>query len=289
MSYKIVTDSSANLPEDIIKKYDVDIISLAFYVEGQEYQSYIKDRTVDLKPFYQMMRNKESVTTSLVSRKSCQDVFRKVLDDGHDLLYIGFSSGLSGSYHVGASVLEELSEEYPNRKVFHIDSLSAEMGQGLLVYHALKQREDGKNMEEVYNWQVENRLNLCHWFTVEDLFFLKRGGRVSATAAVFGTILSIKPVMHVDNGGRLVPMAKVRGRKASLDALVDRMEATAIRPAEQTVFLSHGDCLEEAEYVAKQVRERLGTKDIRIGVIEPVIGAHSGPGTMALFFLGTER
>jgi len=251
--------------------------------------SYIKGQPLDLKPFYAMMRQKEMVTTSLVSRSSCAELFKRVLDDGYDLIYIGFSSGLSGSYHVGASVLEELQVKYPDRKIFHVDSLSAEMGQGLLVYHALKQQEAGKSIEEVFNWQTENRLNLCHWFTVEDLFFLKRGGRLSAAAAIFGTILSVKPVLHVDNGGRLVPMAKVRGRKASLDALVDRMEATAINPINQTVFLSHGDCLADAEYVAKQVRERLGCKDIHIGIIEPVIGAHAGPGTVALFFLGNER
>lgn len=289
MSYKIVTDSSANLPLDIINKYDVDIISLAFYVKGQEYFSYIKGREVDLKPFYTMMRNKELATTSLVSRRECYNVFKKILDQGYDLIYIGFSSGLSGSFHVGASILEELRESYPDRKIMHIDSLAAEMGQGLLVYHALKQQESGCTIDEVYHWQMQNRLHLCHWFTVEDLLFLKRGGRLSAAAAVFGTILSIKPVMHIDDGGRLVPMAKVRGRKTSLDALVDRMEATAIEPTEQTVFISHGDCLEDAEYVSRQVQERLGVKEIRIGIIEPVIGSHAGPGTIALFFLGTER
>ena len=289
MSFKIVTDSCANLTDEMIEKYDIEILSLAFYIKGNEYYSYVKGEETNLKRFYTMMRNKEAVTTSLISRKVCLDVFESILKNGQDLLYIGFSSGLSGSYHVCAATLEELQEKYPERKIYHIDSLAASLGQGLLVYYAVAQQKAGKTIEEVYNWQLENRLRLCHWFTVEDLFFLKRGGRLSATAAVFGTMLSIKPVIHVDNGGRLIPVSKVRGRKKSLEALVDRMDATAINVAEQYVFISHGDCIEDAEYVAEQIRERMNVKDVLINYIDPVIGAHSGPGTVALFFIGSER
>jgi len=289
MSFKIVTDSCANLTDELIEKYDIAILSLAFYVNGEEYYSYTKGEKTDLKRFYTMMRNKEAITTSLISRRVCLDIFEDILNNDQDLLYIGFSSGLSGSYHVGAAVLEELREKYPKRKIYHVDSLAASLGQGLLAYYAAVQKEADKSIEEVYNWQLENRLRLCHWFTVEDLFFLKRGGRLSATAAVLGTMLSIKPIIHVDNGGRLIPVSKVRGRKKSLDALVDRMDATAINASEQYIFISHGDCAEDAEYVAAQARERMNVKDVLINYVDPVIGAHSGPGTVALFFIGNER
>jgi len=196
---------------------------------------------------------------------------------------------LSGTYNVAAMVAEDLREKYPERKIYTIDSLAASMGQGLLVYHAAEQRLAGKSIEEIRDWLLENRLRLCHWFTVDDLLYLKRGGRISAAAAAIGTILSVKPVMHVDDEGKLVPVSKVRGRKKSLVALVDEMEKTCTNPTEQMVFISHGDSMEDARYVENLVRERLNVKDVRINYVDPVIGAHSGPGTVALFFLGTRR
>ncbi len=196
---------------------------------------------------------------------------------------------MSGTYNVAAMVAEDLREKYPERKIYTIDSLAASMGQGLLVYHAAEQRLAGKSIEEIRDWLLENRLRLCHWFTVDDLLYLKRGGRISAAAAAIGTILSVKPVMHVDDEGKLVPVSKVRGRKKSLVALVDEMEKTCTNPTEQMVFISHGDSMEDARYVENLVRERLNVKDVRINYVDPVIGAHSGPGTVALFFLGTRR
>ena len=184
---------------------------------------------------------------------------------------------------------EELREKYPERKLFVVDTLCASMGEGLLVWHAGQLKKQGKTIEEVRDWAEENKLHLCHQFTVDDLHFLKRGGRISATTAVVGTMLKIKPVLHVDDGGKLVNLGKARGRKASLKALVDRMEETAIDPAGQTVFISHGDCMEDAEYVAGLVKERMGVQDVRINYVGPVIGAHSGPGTLALFHLGSRR
>ena len=170
-----------------------------------------------------------------------------------------------------------------------MDTLCASMGEGLLVWHAGQLKKQGKTIEEVRDWAEENKLHLCHQFTVDDLHFLKRGGRISATTAAVGSMLKIKPVLHVNNEGKLVNIGKARGRKASLNTLVDRMEATAVNPGEQTVFISHGDSLEDAQYVARLVSERMGVKDIRINYVGPVIGAHSGPGTLALFYLGTER
>lgn len=289
MTYRIITDSSANLTNELIDRYQLDILSLVFMVEGKEYLSYIKGEDNDLKQFYTMMREKKNITTSCISPKTCYDMFEPILKNGEDILYIGFSSGLSNTYQVGHNILDEMREKYPERKIFDVDTLSASMGEGLLVTYAAKMREQGKSIEEVYQWLLDNRLHLCHWFTVDDLFFLKRGGRVSAASAVMGTMLSIKPVMHVDDEGHLIPVAKVRGRRQALDGLVDKMTASAIDPSSQTVYISHGDCLEDAEYVAQSIEKKLGTKDISINYVDPVIGAHSGPGTIALFFIGDKR
>jgi DegV family protein with EDD domain len=212
-----------------------------------------------------------------------------ILQQGRDILDIAFSSGLSATYSSAKIACEELSEKYPERKVFAVDTLAASLGQGLLVYHAAGQKRAGKSIEEVRDWVEQNKLHLCHWFTVDDLNHLKRGGRISGATALFGTMLNIKPVMHVDDEGHLIPMGKARGRRASLDALADHMEETAIDPGSQIVFISHGDCQEDANYLADEIRRRMGVKNFVIGNCGPVIGTHSGPGTMALFFFGTRR
>lgn len=211
------------------------------------------------------------------------------LDAGQDVLVLAFSSGLSTTYQSSVIAVEELREQYPDRKIYTVDTLAASLGQGLLVWHAAQLRTQGKTIEEVRDWVEENKLHLCHWFTVDDLNHLKRGGRVSAATALLGTMLSIKPVLHVDDEGHLINMSKARGRAASLKALVDKMEETAIDPAGQTIFISHGDCEGDARKVAGMVKERFGVEVAVIGTIGPVIGAHSGPGTMALFFLGEKR
>lgn len=289
MSYVIVTDSSANLSDEIIDQYNIHILSLMYRVGDKEYNSYIKGEKNDLAPLYKIMRNKENVTTSSVSPGDCNKMFDMLLKQGQDILYMGFSSALSATYQTASVILQQLGERYPERKVFYVDTLAASLGQGLLVTYAARLKESGKTIEEVYNWVMENRLHLCHWFTVDDLFFLHRGGRVSKSSAIFGTLLDIKPVLHVDDEGRLIPISKVRGRKKSLNALVDQMEETAIEPEKQIVYISHGDCIEDANYVKEQVHKRLGVNDFLIEYVEPVIGAHSGPGTIALFFLGTKR
>lgn len=289
MSFEIITDSSSNLPEHLIDQYGLHILSLVFRVGDQEYNSYIKGETTDLTPFYTMMRAGEEVKTSLINMEICTEVLENLLKEGKDILYVGFSSALSGTFQAVSMVVEELKEAYPERKIYAIDSLCAALGEGLLIQYAAKLREDGKDIEAVHRWILENRLNLCHWFTVDDLFFLKRGGRISQTSAVLGSLLSIKPVLHVDDEGRLIMIEKTRGRKKSLDALVDHMAETAIEPENQMVFISHGDCIEDAKYVENQVKERLHVKDVMCNILDPVIGAHSGPGTVALFYMGTKR
>jgi len=289
MSYEIVTDSSANLPDELINQYNLHILSLLYRIGEEEYESYIKGQQTDLTDFYKRMRNKEAITTSCMSSGTCRDLFESILSQGKDLLYIGFSSALSATYQTGIQVLEEMKAEYPNAKIMSVDTLGASLGEGLLVTHAAKLREEGRSIESVYDWLIKNRLHLCHWFTVDDLFFLMRGGRVSASSAIMGTVFSIKPVMHMDDSGRLIPVSKVRGRKNSLRVLLEQMEKTAIDPKNQTIYISHGDCLEDALYLADKIKQKFGTTDILVHLIEPVIGAHCGPGTVALFFIGTER
>jgi len=289
MGYEIVTDSSADLTDELIKEYGIHIVSLSFRVGGEEFPCYVQGQKTDYKQFYDRMRKGEMVDTSLIDMSTCRDIFEGILRRGNDVLYIGFSSALSGSYNAGAMVAESLRGAYPERRIATIDSLSASMGEGLLVYYAAEQRRDGKSMDEVSDWLIENRLHLCHWFTVDDLFHLKRGGRISAATALVGTMLGVKPVLHVDNEGKLVAVGKVRGRRKSLETLVDEMEKTCTNPTEQLVFISHGDCVEDAQHVERLVRERLKVKDVQINYVDPVIGAHSGPGTVALFFLGVQR
>jgi DegV family protein with EDD domain len=289
MSFKIVTDSSANLTDELIIQNDIEVISLIFRVGDKEQYSFIKGEETNIKQYYEMMRNGETITTAQLSMTPCREIFESILKHGEDVLYIGFSSALSGSFNVADMVARELQEEYPQRKIFSVDSLCASMGQGLLVYHAALLKNEGKSIEEVRDWLINNRLNLCHWFTVADLAYLKKGGRISATTALLGTIMNIKPILHVDDEGKLVPTGKVRGRRQSLDELVNQMKLTCINPEEQMIFISHGDCMDDALYVEKLVREKMNVKDVIINYVDPVIGAHSGPGTIALFFIGSKR
>lgn len=289
MNYELLSDSCSNLTEEMIDSCGVQIISLLVRANGKEYRSYIKGEKTDIKMFYDMMRNGTMLETTQLDMHTCREYFEPILKQGKDLLYLAFSSGLSGTYHVACMVAKELQEEYPDRKIYVVDSLSASMGQGLLLYLAAQKRLEGMEIDQLRDWIMQERLHLCHWFTVDDLNHLKRGGRVSATTALVGSMLGIKPILHVDDAGKLINVGKARGRMKSLDALVEHMAETAVEPANQTIFISHGDSLEDAQYVERQVRERFQVKDIYINYIDPVIGAHSGPGTIALFFLGTHR
>ncbi len=285
--YVIVTDSSADLPASLVQELGVEVLPLSFTVQGKTYHNYPDDREMDPKVFYKMLRDGEMATTSAVNVAEYTNMLEPFLQAGKDVLVLAFSSGLSTTYQSSVITVNELSEQYPDRKIYTVDTLCASLGQGLLVWHAVQEQKKGKSIEEVRDWVEENKLHLCHWFTVDDLHFLKRGGRISAATAVVGTMLSIKPVLHVDDEGHLISMGKARGRGASLTALVDHMEQTVTDV--DTVFISHGDCLADAEKVAADVKKRFGTKDVVINNVGPVIGAHSGPGTLALFFLGTKR
>lgn len=287
--YVILTDSSADLSAELVKELDVRVLPLSFTLEGKTYHNYPDNREISPQEVYHRLRGGAMCTTSAVNIADYTKELEPLLQAGQDVLMLVFSSGLSATYQSARAAAEELAEQYPERKIFAVDTLCASLGQGLLVWHVAQQKRAGKSIEEARDWAEANKLKLCHWFTVDDLHFLKRGGRINAATAVVGTMLHIKPVLHVDDEGHLISMGKARGRAASLMALVDEMEKTAIDPANQTVFISHGDCLAEAQTVAEEVKRRFGVKTVVINYVGPVIGAHSGPGTMALFFLGTRR
>ena len=285
--YVILTDSGTDLTRQKAKEVDVTVLDLMVIKEGDP--TPYPNSEVDVKEFYDFLRTKKTATTSAINSDTFCEAMEKIINEGKDVLYLGFSSGLSGTYNAAFVAAQELAEKYPERKVYTVDTLCASLGQGLFVYTAAKQRLEGKSIDELYEWAKDNRLSLCHWFTVDDLFFLKRGGRVSAATAVMGTMLSIKPVLHVDFKGKLINVSKARGRKAAVDALFDNAKRTAIEPEKQTMFISHGDCLNDAEYLAERLKKELGVPEVIIGYVGPVIGAHAGPGVLALFFFGTER
>ena len=292
MDFEIVTDSCCNLLEDMIDDFGIHVLPLTFMVDGEDevYQSYLKGERTDLKQFYTMMREGKVFKTSLPNLAESEALFRELLSSGRDVIYLAFSSGLSGTYQALSLMAEQLREEFPERKLYVVDTLAASGGQGLLVWYAVQHARAGESIDQVRDWLEDNKLHLAHWFAVDDLMFLFRGGRVSKTAAWAGTLLNIKPVLHVDDEGHLIPMEKVRGRKKSLNALIDHMEKSANKPiSDQMVFITHGDCIEDAEYVAGKIKERFGVKEVVINYVDPVIGAHSGPGTMALFFLADKR
>ncbi|MCI5650812.1 MAG: DegV family protein [Ruminococcus bromii] len=289
MGYKIVTDSTIDLTQKMIEELELTVISLRFTIDGKTYKDKSDMSEMSTETFYAKLREGKMSTTSQINADEFTRTFEPILEAGEDVLYIAFSSGLSGTCQSAYIARDELKEKYPERKIYVFDSLCASMGEGLLVYQAALLKRAGTDIDSLYKWLGENVLKLCHWFTVDDLNHLKRGGRVSTTAALVGTMLGIKPVLHVDEEGHLIPVSKVRGRRQSLDALVQKMAETAIHPDEQTIFISHGDCLKDAEYVAEQVRSKFGVKNIQINFVGPVIGAHSGPGTVALFFFGTQR
>lgn len=288
MNYQIITDSCANLTDKQIADYDLKILSLKYCVSGKEYDSYIPGEKTDNKKIFQMLREKEKITTSLVSREECDRVIIPVLESGTDVLLIVFSSGLSGSYQNVKNACEDYREQFPERKIIVVDSLCASLGLGLAVHYAAALKADGKSMEEVAEWLEDNKLHICHKFTIDDLFFLKRGGRLSGSGAMLGTLLGIKPMLHTADDGKLYVTGKVRGRKASINALIEDV-GTGNDIENQAVFIVHGDCEDDANYIAEEIRRRYKVKSITINCLDPVIGSHSGPGTLAVFYLGDKR
>lgn len=287
--FVIMTDSCCDMTAGMAQELGLVVLPLSLQMGEAVYRNFLDGREIGFEEFYARIRSGKLATTSAVSVGDFSAAMRPVLESGRDILCINFSSALSTTYQSAVIAAEDLRGEFPDAKIFVVDSLCASLGQGLLVYLCAQEQQKGRPIEEVHAYAEETKGSICHWFTVDDLNHLKRGGRVSAATALFGTMLSIKPVMHVDDGGHLVPVSKARGRKASLLALVDHMAQTALDPAEGTVFISHGDCEQDARFVADEITRRFGNRNIHLNFVGPVIGNHSGPGTVALFFVGSKR
>lgn len=286
--FKIVTDSTADLPAEYLEEHDLGCMCLSYIVEGV---SYGQDKELPWKDFYAMMRQGKMPSTSQVNPEEAKAYLEECIRTDKEILYLAFSSGLSGTCNSGRLAAEEIMEEHPDCRIIVIDTLAASLGEGLLVHKAVQMRDAGKSLEETAQWVRDNLLHMVHVFTVDDLYHLFRGGRVSKATAFVGTLAGIKPKLHVDNEGHLIVIGKVRGRKKSLTALVDYMEERmgSRRSQNDIVFISHGDAEEDARFVADQVRERFGIEQVMINHIGPTIGTHAGPGTIALFFLGESR
>lgn len=287
--YTIITDSCCDLPAELASELELVVLPLSLTVDGAVYDNLLDGSQIGFHDYYELLRAGKTASTSAVNIGAFTDAMETLLKQGQDILYLGFSSGLSATYNAGAVAAEQLREQYPDRRIYTVDTLCASLGQGLLIWYAAKMRQAGKTIEEARDFAEENKLHLAHWFTVDDLQHLKRGGRISPTTAMLGTALQIKPVMHMDNAGLLKPVDKARGRKRALKELADKLHETAIDGGSQTVFISHGDCAEEAEQLADMIREQTGVKDFVINFVGPVIGTHAGPGVIALFFLAQQR
>ena len=283
----ISTDTTADLPDNYVRNNNIDVHTLYYSIGNTIYGP---DNSLPVKEFYDRMRNGEMPTTMACNPEEAASIFKKRASEGYDILHIAFSSALSSSYNNFCIAASEAMEQYPECKIIVIDSLSASMGEGLVVYRAMQLKNMGKTIDETADYISNHLQNFVQFFTVDDLNHLYRGGRVSKTTAVIGTLAGIKPILHVNEEGRLIPVGKVRGRKKSLNALVDKIDTYmgSYKNETDVVFLGHGDCPEDAQYVADKVKEKCGL-DVWINTICPTIGTHSGPGTVALFFMGEKR
>ncbi|WP_127837064.1 DegV family protein [Clostridium prolinivorans] len=288
METVLIIDCCCDLPIEYVEKNNVELLSLTVNINGKEYKDNL-GKSLSYKDFYLAVRNGAMPSTSQINVFDFEKEFRKHVSLGKAIIYIAFSSALSGTYNSACIAKENILEEYKDADITIIDSRCASLGEGLLDYYAIEMLKNGASKEEIVNWVEENKLKVNHWFTVDDLNHLKRGGRVSGTAAAIGTILDIKPIMHVDDEGKLIPVTKVKGRKKSIKTLAEELNKRIINPEEQIIFISHGDCIEDAKFLEKLILEKHKVKDVIINNIGPIIGSHAGPGTIAVFFIGEKR
>jgi len=286
--FAIVTDSSSDLKEEYFAENDVACVNLGFMMNGISYNGEDGEK-IDIREFYATLRGGSMPTTYQVAPEQAKNHILPFVEAGKDVLVIAFSSGLSGTAESFKTAAKELQESFPERKIFVVDSLSASLGEGLLVDYVVKKADSGASIEETYAYAEELKLHICHEFTVDNLFHLKRGGRVSAATAVVGSMLKIKPVLHVDDAGHLIPVGKAMGRKKSISALVARMQARQDLKDGDPIFISHGDCIEDVEYLISLLKKEFGDRTYYVNYVGSVIGTHSGAGTLALFYRGTKR
>jgi DegV family protein with EDD domain len=287
--YILATDACSDLPLDVVKQHDIAIVPMLLEIEGKNYSHNLEEKHLKLKDFYDQLRDKKVSRTSLVNVGEFVQFFTELLKQGKDILYIALSSALSGTYQSAMMAIDMLKDDYPNQRIVAVDTLSASLGEGYLVWRAALLKKEGKLLNEVVEWLEANKYHLRHLFTVEELGTLKRGGRLSGTAAFFGTLLGVKPILHVTRDGKLDVLKKSVGRKKSLTEMIEVMKDQIVAPEEQTIFIAHGDCLEEAKEVGGLINASMNVKDLFFSYIGPVIGSHSGPGTIAVFFMGKER
>lgn len=288
MKTLLMTDSCSDLPIEYVKQNNIAVLSLTFNFRGKTYEDNL-GQSVSYKEFYDGVRNGEMPSTSQINSFTFLEAFKKYVKQGYSVLYIAISSALSGTYNSALMARTELLEENPDADITVIDSKCASMGQGLLVYSACEKLKDGISKDALVDWIEDNKLKLNHWFTVDDLHHLKRGGRISATSAVIGTLLDIKPILYVDIDGKLAPVTKVKGRKKSVKSLAEELRKRIIDPENQVIGISHGDCLEDAKMLEKIIHDEFNVRNVLISHVGPVVGSHSGPGTLALFFYGSRR
>lgn len=285
MSYKIITDSCCDFTQQQYQELDVLCVPLTVMYNGESHSNFSDPAAV--KSFYDDLRSGVTATTSAVNPEGWAQAMEPVLKAGQDVLVLAFTSALSATYQSAVIAADELREAYPHRKILVVDTLCAALGQGLLVYYACKKRDEGMDIDTLFHWVEEHKLNICHWVTVDDLSHLKRGGRINAATAMVGTMLNIKPIIYVDNGGHLISTSKVRGRKAAIELLANKLEETAID--KEIAFIAHGDCPEDAAALETLIRQKHGVKEVITGYVGPVIGAHTGPGVLVVFFIGEHR
>ncbi len=287
--YVIVSDATLDLPAEVIREYDIRIIPMGFNLDDVDYLHYPDERELPVEEFYSKLKDGAVSRTSQITPIMFTEFFEDILKEDKDILYIAFSSGLSGTYNTSRLVIRDLSEEYPERKIYGVDSLCASIGEGLLVLHAAMQKKNGLSLEELRDWVEQNKRKSRHWFTVKDLYYLKRGGRLTSIEAFVGTALKIKPVLTTDEAGKLAVNSKIRGSRAELDFLATKLEKEGNDLAGQTVIVGHGDDLEQARELERILREKNIVKDVIISKIGPIIGTHTGPGMLALVFMGEEN
>lgn len=285
----IMTDSSCDLPAETVTELGIGVVPLKVTLDGETFVNYLDEREITFSDFYARMRKKCQASTTSPSITDFSAEMESALSAGHDVLYIGFSSALSATYNTGVIAAEELASKYPDRKIYTVDSLAASLGQGLLVYLAVQQQRLGKTIEEVRDYVEATKLHIAHWFTVADLFYLQRGGRLSSATAILGTVLSIKPILHTNDHGQLDGVSKCRGRKNSLVQLADLMIDQSVDLKNNPTFICHSDCLAEVQIIVDRLQAAGAPAPIVVNFIGPVIGAHTGPGTIGVFFLADKR
>lgn len=286
--YILLTDLACDIAPDILNEWGVEYLSLTHHFTDDPEKEYT-EHEYPIAQFYTEMRGGRVAKTAAISREAFLEKFDALVSEGKEVLYLAFSSGLSSTYNNSVTAAREVMESHPGSRILISDTRSASAGMGLLVYLTVMKKREGASIDEAFAYAEEQRFHICHWFTVNDLVYLKRGGRVSAAAAFFGGVLGIKPVLHMDDPGHLIPMQKVKGRKASIEKMADKYGELSLEPGTGTVFISHGDCPEDAKLLSDILRSRYGVETALTTYVGSVIGAHSGPGTLALFFVGRER